>query len=160
MSMLTSALIVDDDPDASEYLRYRLARRLDGIVIEVRHQPDVSGQFNLYFIDNDFDGCRLAAKLVRQIRTRQPGSLIFAFSAHLDADTLKQLINAGCDGVCEKHRQDELERFLDIVQSSVSKHHSSGRGKPDDSGLCGTIRSITELIREWNRRLESNGSQR
>ena len=151
------ALIVDDDPDASEYLRFRLSRQLQDLEIEVRHAPDVSGEFDIYFVDNDFDGCRLASQLVRQIRDRQRESLIFAFSANLDADTLKQLINVGCDGVCEKHDQRELERFLETVQRRLTAYDAASR-KTDETGLCGTLRSITDLIREWNRRLENSVS--
>ncbi|MEM1070513.1 MAG: hypothetical protein AAGG48_21195 [Planctomycetota bacterium] len=158
--MNTKALIVDDDLDASEYLRYRLSKELDWMDVDVRQEPDVSGEYGIYFVDNDFHGRRIGTRLVRQIRSSQPESLIFAFSASLDAKTLKQLINAGCDGVCEKQDPGELTQFLSVVRNRLRRQRTSTSRMTYESGLCGTIRSITELLREWNRRLESNRPKR
>lgn len=160
MNKSTKILILDDDTDASELMRYRLNKSLDAIEIEVRSTPDASGEFDVYFVDNDFDGCRLGPQLTRQIRGNQPESLIFAFSANLDSDTLKHLMNVGCDGVCEKHDPDELQSFLSIVGSRIQERRFRSSRNADESGFLATVRSITELIREWNRRLENNIANR
>src|SRR6185369_8257118 len=75
------ALLVDDDPMALEHLELVLSSR---------------------FPDHDFEGELMAGELARQIRARGKPATVVAFSGHLDVETLKRLINAGCDGACEK----------------------------------------------------------
>ena len=89
-------LIVDDDLDAAEFLKFRLRQLNPDIGVEIRLQPDASGDFDMYFLDNDFAGMRLAAELAAAARRQRGDALIVAFSAFLDVQTLKQLINAGC----------------------------------------------------------------
>src|SRR5262249_17493069 len=96
------ALLLDDDPYALEFLRAILAERYPGLDIDVRTEPDPTGEYDLYLLDDDFEGVRLAGKLARRIRAQRPEALILAFSASLDGQTLKDLLGAGCNGVCDK----------------------------------------------------------
>lgn len=114
-------------------------------------EPEALSGFDLYVLDNDFDGVNRAAELATKIRARQPNSLIVAFSACLDAASLKHLINAGCNGAFEKGSREELVRMLQFVVEHLhdSDAHSTGRRSPLEM-----VRAITALIRQWNRRLE------
>lgn len=155
MTTFSRALIVDDDPDSVEFLRFKLTRRFPNMQIETRNCPDVSGNYDLYFLDNDFGGCRLAAILASKIRSQQPNSLIIGFSSYLDVDTLKGLIDAGCASVCDKRSCHELVRMLDVVECYTGNHAEFRERSVPSRGLIGTIQSITELLREWNLRLAS-----
>ena len=80
---------------------------------------------------------------------------MIAFSAFLDAPTLKQLINSGCDGAFEKQNREEFGLLIDIVRKYIAARGEQAiQGKA--KGLLGTIHSITDLLREWNLRLESH----
>lgn len=149
------ALLLDDDRYALEFLQAMLLDRHPEISIEMRTTPDPSGAFDVYFLDDDFDGVRLAGKLARRIRAQCPEALILAFSASLDAPTLKELLAAGCDGVCDKKVPSDVPEMLDTLDRClVELAQASGRPivDPRRPHLVATFR---ELFREWNLRLDS-----
>ncbi|MFN3193143.1 MAG: hypothetical protein ACE361_21715 [Aureliella sp.] len=149
------ALIVDDDSDASALLQHRLRRVFPDLQIETRTEPDVTGEFDVYFLDNDFGGVSEAGRLTEAIRSEQPGALVIAFSACLDNRTLRQLVNAECNRVFEKDGDGEFDRLLEIVRHYIQSHHGVSRRAVKSIGLTETISSIADLLREWNRRLDS-----
>lgn len=158
MTKTIRALVLDDEPFSQEILCTLLGHEIPGMEIEGRTEPDPKGEFDIYIIDNDFGGVAMAAELARTIRAQQPTSLVLAFSGTLDAMTLKELINAGCDGVCDKSVDTDLPIALDIVRKYVDSLVSEpdpASALPSGGGLFGAIRSISDLLREWNTRLET-----
>jgi DNA-binding NarL/FixJ family response regulator len=146
--MTKRALLLDDDPWALELLTAHLAARFPELEVETRTRPEPSGGFDLYLIDNDFGGPLLAGDLARRIRSMAPEALIVAFSATLDAASLRALINAGCNGACDKSNPEELPELLGIVEAFLAE--SPRRA----GGIRGAIGEVRSLLREWNRRLE------
>jgi DNA-binding NarL/FixJ family response regulator len=142
------ALLLDDDPWALELLSAHLRARFPDLVLETRTTPEPEGGFDLYLIDNDFGGPPLAGQLARRIRAVSPDALVVAFSATLCPDTLRSLINAGCNGACDKSDPAELQQLLDIVGSFLAARPQPRRG------LRGAIHDVRALLREWNRRLD------
>ena len=158
MEASMKALLIDDDPDALAWLSYVLHERFPQLEIVEREKPDLSGSFDLYFIDNDFNGKRLAAELAREIRATNPHSMIVAFSASLDKQTLKLLVSAGCDGACEKTDHQDIEQMMSIAAAYL--HRRSCEVQEHSSrGLMGALHSIRDLLREWNRRLDVSRSR-
>ena len=151
MSQTARALIVDDDPDAIAVLEYLLEQRFPQLEIDTRTTPDPEGAYNLFFIDNDFRGHCLAGPLAAAIRRRNPEALIIAFSARLNVGTLKALLKAGCDGACDKSDQRDIDDMLQIVRRYLCREPEGGGDR--DCSWSGTIRSITELLKEWNARI-------
>lgn len=150
------ALVVDDDEWALQLVRMLLEEACPELSVETRTTPDCGGDFEMYFLDNDFNGRKMAGELASAIRQRRPEALIVAFSATLDAPVLKQLINAGCNGACDKSRPEELEELARIAAGyagalRAARHDSRNDGR----GLLGAIRSIRDLLHEWNTRLET-----
>ena len=84
------ALLLDDDEYALEFLRAVLLDRYPGLEIESRLEPDPTGEYDFYFLDDDFEGVRLAGRLARRIRAQHPDAVVLAFSASLDADLAKE----------------------------------------------------------------------
>ncbi len=147
------ALLLDDDEYALEYLKAVLQDAYPALAIEARLRPDVTGDFDLYFLDDDFEGIRLAGKLARKIRATNPTAIILAFSASLDAGTLKELLAAGCSGVCDKKVPADMPIMLDALSRCMEEIDlTRSKRKPAKSRLLGTLRS---LFREWNERLDS-----
>ncbi len=145
------ALLVDDDPFALEHLELLLSSRFPVLAIEKRTTPDVSGAFDFYFLDNDFEGRRLASELAQSVRAERPRATIVAFSGVLDVDTLKRLINVGCDGVCDKEDPGSWRPILEIMDQRLlalaAKHKGSTFG-----GVRNAAFSIQRLLADWNRR--------
>jgi DNA-binding NarL/FixJ family response regulator len=144
------ALVLDDDPWAIELIRGHLAERFPALNVESRLEPDPTGEFDVFLIDNDFRGEPRAEALANQIRRRSPQALIVAFSSTLSADLLRSLINGGCNGACEKGNPAELEDLTHIIHAYLSARSDQRR----ETGFLGAARAIRSLLTEWNRRLE------
>jgi hypothetical protein len=147
------ALLVDDDTFALNHLEMILQDAFPELEIEKRTEANVDGRFDFYFLDNDFGGTAQAGRLAREIRRKRPEASIFAFSGALDVDALKRLINAGCDGVCEKDRPESWQPALDrmhVILDSMAKRHR--REKRAFGGVRHAAGSIRGLLREWNER--------
>ena len=148
----SKVLIVDDDPDAAAWLECVLQQQFPDLEIVSRSRPDLSGAFDIYFIDNDFDGQSLAGDLATAIRSVNPDALIVAFSGKFDHRTLKQLVNSGCDGACEKSDLLDIEQMLRTVSAYLEQQQNPTPNR-HAGGLFGAIHSIRNLLAEWNRRL-------
>jgi DNA-binding NarL/FixJ family response regulator len=148
------ALLLDDDPYALEFLRAILSERYPGLRIDVRTEPDPTGEYDLYLLDDDFEGVRLASKLARRIRAQRPESLILAFSASLDGRTLKELLAAGCNGVCDKRVPADLPEMLAALDRCMSELEEQRSEPPSDISGRYLVKTFRELFRAWNRRLE------
>ena len=61
--MKTRALLLDDDPWALELLSEELRQAFPRLEVEARLRPDAAGAFELYFIDNRFEGTALGEQL-------------------------------------------------------------------------------------------------
>jgi len=151
------ALLLDDDPYALEFLRAILSERYPALVIDSRSEPDPTGEYDLYLLDDDFEGERLAGKLARRIRAQRPEALILAFSATLDGATLKELLGAGCNGVCDKRVPSDLPEMLAALDRCLTELEERDREAPSDLSGRYLVKTFRELFRQWNQRLESQG---
>lgn len=151
MRFTGKVLLIDDDPSSLDVAEFALRRRFPGLEIERRSCPDASGDFDVYLIDDDFQGERLALTLANQVRAARPEALILAYSAVLDAPLLKGLLNAGCSGAFDKSEPGDLADALEVIDVYLkSVHARAAQGR----GFLGAARAITDLLREWNHRLE------
>jgi DNA-binding NarL/FixJ family response regulator len=150
-----SALLLDDDEYALDYLQAILLDRYPDLDIDRRLDPDPSGEYELFFLDDDFEGERLAGKLARHIRSQNPSAVILAFSASLDQATLKELLNAGCNGVCDKKVPGDLPLMLEALDRAIAAIDEERRRPPDSLSGKYLIKTLRGLFRAWNRRLEA-----
>lgn len=148
-------MIIDDDPDSISWLEFVLRERFPELDIQSKTEPDPNGNFDIFLIDNDFHGRCLAGSLAAAIRKQNPHSLIVAFSACLDAATLKHLINEGCDGACDKSSPDDLRQLVHIVERFLNENLPERGPKTKATGFFSAMQSISELLREWNARIEN-----
>ena len=152
MAQPIRALILDDQVWSQKLLKGLLTEIFPNVEIECRSEPDPTGKFDLYFLDNDFHGELLAGKLAHDVRQVAPDSLIIAFSGTLTAHDLKELIKAGCDGVCDKSVPEDLPTTMEIVQTYLEALEKERmKAQP---GIIGAVKSISEMIGRWNHRLE------
>jgi len=147
------ALLVDDDPMAIDHLELLLTSRYPDLEITTRTTPDVSGSFDFYFLDNDFEGEMMAGQLAREIRARAPEALVVAFSGRLDIETLKRLINAGCDGAAEKGVPSSWRPILALVEERLAEMvDSHKRAAGPFGGVRHAAGSIRDILEDWNQR--------
>ena len=160
MSMKTKILLVDDDPMALSFLEFKLRSGLPAFDCETRTEPNIDGAFDIYFIDNDFQGRRVAAELASRIRRERPDALIIAFSGTLDSQTLKNLINAGCSGACDKSQPGDLDEALQVARKYIDTlNQQRASQRPQRGGLVDAVRSIRGLLDSWNTRLDQQHRQ-
>jgi DNA-binding NarL/FixJ family response regulator len=141
-------LVVDDDELALAMLRRRLSARFPDLAIETTTNPTGLGKHDAFLIDNEFGGVVLGPTLGRELRQANPDALIVAFSSTLDADSLKGLLNAGCDGACDKSDPADFERLCEILCDYQLK------ARTQHKGVGSVLRSMADLLRMWNSRLD------
>jgi DNA-binding NarL/FixJ family response regulator len=154
MSQSIRALLLDDDALYAAGFRRRFRAAFPDVALETRTEPRVEGNFDLYFLDNQFEGEELAERLLNEVRVVNPDALVIAISATLDADILKSLLNLGCNGACDKSKLSDLDEMFRLVRRFIN-HRKTEPPRSRRGGLVLAIRSITELLREWNARLDS-----
>jgi len=148
------ALIVDDDPWSMRLLRGMLKECFPMLDVETRATPVVEAGYHIYLLDNDFSGSPCAVSLARQVRLLAPDALVIAFSGQLDRTTLVDLLNAGCDGACDKGRLTEMPGVMAVIQRYCESLVVAQNGRSRGS-LREAARAVADLIREWNTRLDN-----
>ena len=108
-------LIVDDDVWAVRYLAWRLRRVLPDAEIVSRLEPDVAGAFDVYIVDEDFDGKDLAVDLVRQILYQSVDAHVVVLTARLDPVRVQQLTAMGCAACCDKSDPRDVTKLVELV---------------------------------------------
>ena len=146
--------IIDDDPFVITHLTRHFGGRIPGATIIGVSNPVAPVGYDVYIVDREFGEDSCGQELVRRIKQVSPTSLVIAYSAFLDRDFLRDLVLQDCEGAFDKGSLEELEKMTTLIESFVETgRRPSSASDPRD----GTIRSILNLLREWNRRLSRNG---
>ena len=150
-----SILVLDDDPVLLKLLEIRINRQFPDITVECRQRPVAVGVYDVYILDNDFQGRPLAADLAEEIKKNQPHSLVLALSGTLCSNTLRRLINCGCDGAFDKSAPSEINALILVIDKFLKNLRSeSSTNQPGPLRVIETVRAISRLIEDWNHRLE------
>ncbi|MCR9247380.1 MAG: hypothetical protein NXI31_20310 [bacterium] len=144
-----SALILDDDPWMGELLKTRLEQAIPRLDVTLRTDPDTTGRFDLFVVDNRFDDMAMATALVRDIRRQQPDALIVVFSAELSRGDLIELVSCDCDLVFEKGQPEALRQAIEDIGRLLLNPPRDGEPR---RGISSTIRALADLVYQLNRR--------
>lgn len=146
--------IIDDDAFVITHLSKHLGERMPEAEVVGISNPIAPLGFNVYIVDREFGEDSCGQELVQRIKKVSPNSLVIAYSAFLDRDFLRDLVLQDCEGAFDKGSLEELEKMATLIQEFAE----TGRSPKNASGpRDGTIRSILNLLREWNTRLSRNG---
>ena len=146
--------IIDDDPFVMEHLAQSFRQRLSNVEVVGVSDPVAPVGYHVYIIDRDFGGNNCGQDLVQRVKKIAPNSLVIAYSAFLDRDFLRGLILEHCEGAFDKGSLGELEKMIELIEGFLEESRSS---KKLSHSSRNTVRSIFELVREWNIRLSQNG---
>lgn len=140
-------LVVHDDPAQAHEAAERLRDAFPEMVVVTTEDPTAYGHdFDVLVVD-----CRArGAEVVRMLRAEAQDALILAYVDGIERDALKGLVNAGVDGVFDGTDADDVDELVGQVRTFVTRHVES----PDTQGLLGVMRSMADLVRQWNRRLD------
>ena len=146
--------IIDDDAFVISHLSKHFGKRMPEAEIVGISNPIAPLGFNVYIVDREFGEDSCGQELVQRIKKVSPTSLVIAYSAFLDRDFLRDLVLQDCEGAFDKGSLEELEKMTALIQEfAETGRNPNGASGPRD----GTIRSIFNLLREWNTRLSRNG---
>ena len=146
--------IIDDDPFVVSHLTESIKHRLPNVEVVGIPDPLAPVGYHIYVIDRDFGGNNCGQDLMQRVKRVAPDSLVIAYSAFLDRDYLRSLILEHCDGAFDKGSLSELEKMLELFEEFLEKSRSPGKSSQSSKN---TVRSIFELVREWNIRIAQNG---
>lgn len=146
--------IIDDDPFVVSHLTKSIRNRLPEVEVVGIPDPLAPVGYDVYVIDRDFGGNSCGQDLMQRVKRIAPDSLVIAYSAFLDRDYLRSLILEHCEGAFDKGSLTELEKMIELIEGFLEKSRSPGKSARSSRN---TVRSIFELVREWNTRLAQNG---
>ena len=146
--------IIDDDPFVMAHLSESFRRHLSDVEVVGISDPVAPVGYHVYIIDRDFGGNNCGQDLVQRVKRIAPDSLVIAYSAFLDREFLRSLILEHCEGAFDKGSLTELEKMIELIEGFLEESRSSGKSSQSSKN---TVRSIFELVREWNIRLSQNG---
>jgi hypothetical protein len=138
--------ILDDNAVLAQLQELLILRRFPNARVTVSNEPKVLPGYDVYLIDNRFGQRELALDLCAQTRGVAPEALIIVWSAHVTKELLKELSRVGINAVAEKGNQADLEAALAVMQSFADRGRKTG-------SFGATIRSIRDLLAQWNTRL-------
>lgn len=146
--------IIDDDPFVTKHLTKHFAGRIPAVETVGISNPIAPIGYDVYIVDREFGEDSCGQELVQRIKQVAPGSLVIAYSAFLDRDFLRSLVLEDCEGAFDKGSLEELEKMTSLIQAYLE----TGTIPNNATGAQqGTVRSILNLVREWNTRLSRNG---
>jgi DNA-binding NarL/FixJ family response regulator len=146
--------IIDDDPFVVSHLTESIRNRLPDVEVVGILDPLAPVGYQVYVIDRDFGGNSCGQDLMQRVKRIAPDSLVIAYSAFLDRDYLRSLILEHCEGAFDKGSLAELEKMIELIEEFLENSRSPGKSSLSSRN---TVRSIFELVREWNTRLSQNG---
>ena len=145
-------LIVDDDPIIRKIMERHMQLSFPEARVETTADPVPIPGYDIYLLDNDFDGRKLAADLVAGIRTIEPHALIVAMSRTLDLPGMQDLVNLGCNAVYDKGDPGRSAEARMVMANYIAVLQERQRSQKGNS-FKGLLRSINDLLRQWNARL-------
>jgi DNA-binding NarL/FixJ family response regulator len=146
--------VIDDDPFVLTHLNRTLAQRFPSAEIVGVSDPIAPVGYDVSIIDREFGENRCGLDLIKRVKRLAPASLVVAYSAFLDRDYLRSLILEHCEGAFDKGSLEELEKMVELIGNFLDDPDSLNANA---SSPRNTVRSIFELVREWNIRLSQNG---
>lgn len=147
--------IIDDDPVVSNLTSIAITGKFPDVDVYTYSEPRNIPNMDIYFIDNDFDGTRMAMSLLKRIRKTNPDSLVIAMSATLDMGTIQNLMNQGCNGIWDKNLMgsqaevvfDIMSNYMEILDEIYSENTRS---------LSASLKVMRDLLLQWNKRLNKS----
>lgn len=146
--------IIDDDPFVSTHLQHTFRQRIPHAEVVGISNPIAPAGFDVYIVDREFGGDSHGRDLVKRIKKVAPNGLVIAYSAFLDRDFLRSLVREDCEGAFDKGSIEELEEMTTLIEDFIE---TGELPKSIRKSSKGTVRSILDLLREWNIRLSTSG---
>ncbi len=148
-------VILDDDPIVTTVIREHIQTCYPIAEVRAYNEPVIKGGYDVYFVDNDFNGKRLASILVSQIREISPNALVVALSSTLDLDELRRLVNQGCNVVYNKRFPQKSQDAREVIDNYI-KVLRENQGFQKRGRFIDLLGSLRSLLDQWNVRLNKN----
>lgn len=146
-------LVIDDDRIVTTVFKAHLQSFFPDAQIDAVNQPTAVPSYDVYFIDNDFDGTHMACDLIKDIRQVEPQALIVALSRTVNLDTLQRLMNLGCNAIYSKQDPVQSEEAREVIANYLSIIAKQKAEPERRNAFSTTISSLFDLLAEWNKRL-------
>lgn len=147
-------LIMDDNPIITAVMEEHLRVFFPSMKTSITHEPDAKANFDIYFVDNDFDGEHKGTDLVKEIREIAPNSLIVALSNTLDLEELSEMLNHGCNLIYDKRNPISSKSAREVIQNYLNLLEEQ-KIQSNKNKLQGAVQSIQHLLSSWNSRLNT-----
>ncbi len=152
MTKLRKLLILDDDPHYSGMLALKIRQNFPELLVTTCDQHTVMEGYDIYVLDNDFQGEKWGAKLAETVRIGQPESLVIILSGTLEKSLLKRLVNCHAAGVFDKSEESELPLMFALMEKYLLNTECLKPKKVSNS-FSSPFKDISAMLSAWNERL-------
>jgi DNA-binding NarL/FixJ family response regulator len=140
-------LVVHDDAASARALTDRLRAAFPQMVVLTTEDASTYGHdFDVFVVDCS----RLGVDIVRLLHTETPTALMLVIADGVDRATVKDLVNSGASAIFDAQVPGDLDALEAKVRGFLARRAES----PDARGLLGVMRSMADLMRMWNRRMD------
>ena len=150
-------LVIDDDAIVTKIVQRHLQTEFPQAEVETCGEPVVHPGYDVYFVDNNFNGQEMALNLLRQVRALEPQALVVALSNTLDLNLVSNLVNNGCNVIYDKANIKGATEARKVITNYLSVCEDYYQN-PNKRSTKSILSSIKQLLNEWNQRLEQNAS--
>ncbi len=151
MSKQHKLMILDDDIHYTGMFALKLQHYFPELRVSSSNSSDIPEGYDIYIVDNDFDGEKIGADIAEKLRTIAPNSLVIVLSGTLEKDMLVRLVNCHTAGVFDKTDIDDFENITALIEQYLKR--TITEEKPDNTSFVSTISNIKGLLSAWNKRL-------
>lgn len=99
-------LLIDDDEKFRNSFLMEMKKQSNDILYQVQcinPGDDIKFEYDMYVCDHKGNGCSISNELIKNIRKKDQGAVIFVSSDHKDFNLMKNLVNSNLDGFIEKY---------------------------------------------------------
>lgn len=140
-------LVVHDEPVGARALAERLRTAFPGMVVVTTDDPNAYGHdFDVFVVDCK----RLGIDIVRTLHAETPTALMLAIVDGLDRASLKEVVNAGASTLVDETEPGDVDALDVRIRAFLARRAET----PEARGLLGVMRSMADLVRMWNRRMD------
>jgi CheY-like chemotaxis protein len=148
-------LVLDDSLVHCKAMAAKLQTLIVACHVDTTCEPLAPPGYDVYIVDNEFDGKECAQELVRSIKMHSPSALIILCSSSMDYAKLSRAMNKGADAIIDKTRYEDFLDTLEIITEYLNALRSCGKRLGPISQMNATVRSIREVISQWSAHMES-----
>lgn len=113
-------LLIDDNEAFCELVKEKISEMDSKINLDYILDPiklnDITFDFDMYLIDNNFNGKLMGTEIVEQIKNKHPDAYIYALTGHGNYEFVKKLWKESVKGFIDKGDNGSMNELINKIE--------------------------------------------